>query len=119
MDRRNSALRIFSRITRTPREADASGNRYHAVSIHGPDVPENAACYAARTLKGKRFLSSEAPALPLAGCDNAECNCRYVHHHDRRNGVDRRHPMRRTQRDDERRQTGERRALKLVSKNSD
>ncbi len=115
MDRRNLALSIFSRITRTPREADASGNRYHAVSIHSPDAPDNAACYAARTISGKRFLSSEAPALPLAGCDNAECNCRYFHHSDRRSSVDRRRPLNKSQPDFERRETGERRGLKVAS----
>ncbi len=115
MDRRNLALSIFSRITRTPRDADASGNRYHAVSVHSPDAPESAASYAAQTLRGKRFLSSDAPALPLAGCDSTECNCHYVHYDDRRIGVDRRQPMNKSQPDFERRETGERRGLKVVS----
>jgi hypothetical protein len=34
-----------------------------------------------------RFLSSEAPALPLAGCDARACTCRYRHHEDRRSSL--------------------------------
>ena len=59
---------------------------YHAVSIRVP----GAACDAAKALKGQRFLSSEAPLLPLADCDAAECSCTFAHHADRRAGDDRR-----------------------------
>lgn len=59
---------------------------YHAVSIQ----PGSEACRAARELKGKRFLSSEAPSLPLANCTLADCQCHFVHHADRRSPRDRR-----------------------------
>jgi hypothetical protein len=45
-----------------------------------------AACDAAQACKGKRFLSSNAPLLPLAGCDVMRCDCRYRHYDDRRAG---------------------------------
>jgi hypothetical protein len=54
-------------------------NPYHSVSI----VVCEGACVAARTLRGKRFLSAEAPTLPLASCGGA-CRCSYKHHDDRR-----------------------------------
>ena len=41
-------------------------------------------------METRRFLSSEAPLLPLAGCTEQYCQCRYVHYEDRRER-DRRH----------------------------
>ena len=55
---------------------------YHCVSIHSPKD----ACEPAKQLIGKRFLSREAPPLPLANCAATSCPCRYVHHEDRRMG---------------------------------
>jgi hypothetical protein len=61
-------------------------NPFHAVSIlAGPACRRTADEYA-----GKRFLSREAPQLPLETCDRAKCRCRYAHHEDRRSGEDRR-----------------------------
>jgi len=57
-------------------------NRYHAVSI----MPGPRCCAAARDLIEQRFLSPQAPPLPLKGCDRATCECRYEHHPDRRKG---------------------------------
>jgi len=59
-----------------------AGNRWHAVSIAAPAN----ACGAARACKGKRFLSYEAPRLPLAECDAERCHCKYRHYADRRGG---------------------------------
>jgi len=57
-------------------------NQYHAVSVvAGPQ-----ACAVARALADKRFISREAPPLPLAGCTQEHCDCRYAHHEDRRKG---------------------------------
>jgi len=55
--------------------------RYQAVSIqHGTRC-----CQAVQQFDGRRFLSMEAPHLPLAGCSNPDhCQCRYAHHTDRR-----------------------------------
>jgi hypothetical protein len=45
----------------------------------------SACCAAARALIAKRFLSAEAPRLPLADCAEAgSCPCAYKHHADRR-----------------------------------
>ncbi len=61
----------------------------HAVSIEVGGRP----CAAARALHDKRFLSDEAPPLPLKECDAGECRCRYEHHSDRRKEEDRRLPF--------------------------
>ncbi len=69
--------------------AEASARRasaFHAVSIR----PGLICCGAAEKLAGQRFLSVEAPELPLEGCDADRCECVYVHHDDRRSGHDRR-----------------------------
>jgi hypothetical protein len=54
---------------------------WHAVSI----VSSAACCPAAMGLLGTRFLSKEAPGLPLTACSmSAKCRCSYQHHDDRR-----------------------------------
>ncbi|MCH9027138.1 MAG: hypothetical protein IIA05_08505 [Proteobacteria bacterium] len=60
----------------------APAGPYHSVTIKS----SRSSCVTARALKGIRFLSKEAPALPLEDCDVATCNCRYEHHTDRRGG---------------------------------
>jgi hypothetical protein len=55
-------------------------HRWHAVTIAAPAN----ACAAALACKGRRFLSSEAPKLPLSGCDGGQCTCKYRHFDDRR-----------------------------------
>ena len=62
---------------------------YDALAIK---YSENA-CDAAKTMTGRRFLSSAAPRLPLPDCDLPECNCKFVHYDDRRVGPDRRSPF--------------------------
>jgi hypothetical protein len=57
-----------------------AGNTFHAVSIH----PSKDGCLAAEAISGERFLSREAPSLPLESCTATSCNCRYYHHSDRR-----------------------------------
>jgi hypothetical protein len=63
-----------------------SANPWHAVSI----VPGTGACGAARRFKGVRFLSKDAPRLPLPACAAPHCTCRFKHHDDRRAGPRRR-----------------------------
>jgi hypothetical protein len=55
-------------------------NPWHAVSIVSGTPP----CQKARSLARARFLSSQAPPLPLQGCELRRCSCRYRHHEDRR-----------------------------------
>jgi len=58
-----------------------AANPWHAVSI----VCTSASCAAAKALKGLRYLSAEAPRLPLRDCTSAqECPCVYRKHLDRR-----------------------------------
>lgn len=57
-------------------------NPHHAVSV----VPGQRACAEAEALRGQRFLSREAPALPLRHCGAGKCTCRYEHYEDRRKG---------------------------------
>ena len=67
----------------------AANTEFHAVSINF----SGAACAAARKLTGRRFLATAAPKLPLHDCDILECNCRFLHHKDRRANKDRRSPF--------------------------
>ena len=58
-------------------------NPWHAVEVCTGFM----ACPACQLLSGKRFLSSEAPSLPVAGCLRPlQCRAVYVHHDDRRAG---------------------------------
>lgn len=81
--RKNAALSIDSQSETT---------QYHAVSVR----PGMDACPGARTISATRFLSVEAPCLPLPDCGEEECSCRFVHHSDRRAGEDRRTPFQRS-----------------------
>jgi hypothetical protein len=54
---------------------------WHAVSI----VTGNSCCGEAQAVRGIRFLSAQAPRLPLAKCPlPGSCVCYYKHHADRR-----------------------------------
>jgi hypothetical protein len=75
--------------TRPVTRVSQKNTDYHAVSIKF----ESHACQAAQELEGRRFLSTAAPRLPLPECDVLQCNCRFVHHKDRRSGKDRRSPF--------------------------
>ena len=55
---------------------------WHAVSVVG----QSEACPAAKELRDKRYLSAEAPSLPLPQCSSPSlCKCVYRHYSDRRN----------------------------------
>jgi hypothetical protein len=76
----------FDVLPRFRRRVDATAggrsNPYPAVSIRCAG-----GCEAAQSIKGRRFLGAEAPALPLENCTAETCHCRYVHHVDRRTGI--------------------------------
>lgn len=66
-------------------------NRKQTRKFHGVSVrPGLQSCNAVQALGGQRFLPDEAPAMPLAGCDQARCQCSYAHHGDRRDQGERR-----------------------------
>lgn len=72
-----------SKIKKTAPSSEATSTAsksYTAVTI----VPGPDACEAVLTFDGKRFLSGDAPILPLADCGSSSCTCKYVHHEDRR-----------------------------------
>ena len=56
--------------------------KFHAVAIK----PGRNACDAVVEIEGVRFLSREAPQLPLPDCTNPDCRCTYQHFDDRRQG---------------------------------
>ena len=59
----------------------ASSNPWHAVAVVGGKT----ACAAASQLAGQRFLSAQAPRLPLPQCTwPIRCACVYRHYADRR-----------------------------------
>lgn len=62
-------------------------NSYHCVEVRSGST----ACKAARDLANVRFLSDQAPRLPVSGCTAQKCTCSFIHHEDRRDD-DRRHP---------------------------
>lgn len=65
------------KVAAEPRKA----SRWHSVSV----VSKGYCCEALTGLLGKRFLSREAPRLPLAQCTKgSDCRCSYQHHEDRR-----------------------------------
>ena len=71
------------------RTSVGTSSKYHAVAIKFPSY----ACDAAKSLAGKRYLSTEAPPIPLPDCDGRECECTFMHFKDRRSGKDRRSPF--------------------------
>jgi hypothetical protein len=82
-----SWLRPRSRSRSTPASAANSHiqltNPWHAVSI----AANKRCCQASAALKRRRFLSGEAPRLPLEDCGQpAKCICVYKHFNDRRGG---------------------------------
>lgn len=52
--------------------------------------PGPASCRFANALRDQRFLSEEAPRLPIAGCDAGRCECLLIPTDDRRGSQDRR-----------------------------
>ena len=73
-------------VPAAPRKAP---HKFHAVTV----APGPRACPEAHRLQGRRFLSREAPPLPLEGCGSPECECRYEKHDDRRKGNRRAHDL--------------------------
>ena len=83
----NEASKTPARVRiRSQAEVAQKSTPYHAVSI----AFAAGACAAAKALEDERFLSGAAPRLPLPDCVAVECQCRFLHHSDRRRGSDRR-----------------------------
>ncbi|GIU07958.1 hypothetical protein [Shewanella glacialipiscicola] len=62
-------------------------DNFHSVSI----VNDGHCCEQITAISGKRFLSKDAPEIPMEDCTVTNCQCRYQHYDDRRQlGNDRR-----------------------------
>jgi len=58
-------------------------SKWHAVTI----VLQTSSCAAAAMCRNTRYLSRDAPHLPLANCPNShDCPCTFKHYEDRRGG---------------------------------
>jgi hypothetical protein len=86
---RAKALFRKSEPAKAPVAVRKAPSPYHAVTV----VPGARACAAAQALRDRRFLSRQAPPLPLPGCDSGRCQCRYEHFDDRRKGLRRAHDL--------------------------
>lgn len=80
--RRHTTKRLKVGQSNATNVADESP--YRAVTISCPT--NTSCCWIVRKLRGKRYLVSEAPKIPLPGCDSHKCTCQYIKHSDRRIG---------------------------------
>lgn len=71
------------------KRVDEAPSPYRAVSIRAGAT----SCQAAKAFGKKRFLANRVPRFPLPECTCESCDCTYVHHADRRSGVDRRRQL--------------------------
>ena len=71
-----------------PVAAKTANKKYHCVEVR----KGSHACKTVQELGNARFLSDEAPRLPVPGCTAAQCTCSFIHHDDRRDD-DRRNPF--------------------------
>lgn len=75
---RNLFKRLFAKKAKKSR-----GTSFHAVKIRCGKT----SCQPAQDNQRERYLSAQAPLLPLAECDRPDqCECRYQHYEDRRSG---------------------------------
>lgn len=73
--------RLWFRRVSASRGDEKSASPFHAVEIRCTST----ACQAAQDARDERYISAEAPLLPLHRCDRPDrCQCRYQHHEDRR-----------------------------------
>ncbi len=74
---------MFKRRRKQP-EVSSLTHLFHGIAVE----PGAHACPAARRIAGIRYLSDEAPRLPLEACNRLDgCRCVYRHFSDRRTDV--------------------------------
>ncbi|MCL2917994.1 hypothetical protein [Shewanella litorisediminis] len=77
---------VYESLEEVEHQARINGTRpqglhpFHCVSV----VAGQNDCDARQAIDGQRFLSGEAPAIPLKGCNAEACHCHYQHFEDRR-----------------------------------
>jgi hypothetical protein len=80
-DKRVKRSVLLNAICPQERQLMAAKKQWHAVAIR----PRGGSCEAVQACKTARYLSQEAPRLPLAECTASDtCTCVYKHHDDRR-----------------------------------
>ena len=72
-----TARRPAKKVAKAKSEQSMSAQPFHCVTLVGN-------CPALEGYKGKRFLATDAPPLPVPECTSARCQCHYTHHADRR-----------------------------------
>ena len=72
-----SARRPAKKTAKAKGAEGMSAQPFHCVTLVGN-------CPALEDYKGKRFLASDAPPLPVPDCTSDRCQCHYTHHADRR-----------------------------------
>ncbi len=79
-------MTMFLRLDKRPRPpVRAKRTVFRGVSI---DARDQGVCSAVAELHSKRFLTDEAPILPLDRCPHPlSCQCVYKHFGDRRTGL--------------------------------
>ena len=83
--KRAKAKRIQKSIS-ADRASERESTQWRAVKIS----PGLLCCEASAKLADQVFLARESPRLPLDGCTESGCKCKYLHLEDRRSGDDRR-----------------------------
>jgi len=78
---RKAARKSKSKKSSSANESTATGSKaFTAVTV----VPCPGACEAVLGFGEHRFLTAEAPILPLSDCGLSSCTCKYVYYDDRR-----------------------------------
>ncbi len=79
-------FKLLARKPAAPPKTPPTGSHSPEPCFRGVQInPKvNSCCEAARELAKSRFLSTDAPFLPLADCDAEHCACVYEHFDDRR-----------------------------------
>jgi len=77
----SSLAGIRTKKSTESREQAKQKHKYRGVQVIGQDAE---CCGAVKAVRGKRYLSEEAPMLPLSGCAATDCQCRYEPFYDRR-----------------------------------
>jgi hypothetical protein len=72
--------RAAPRADRSSAQPPKAGGRFGGVEIR----TRGGACRAAHVLQGQRFLSKDAPSLPLPDCTHVKCACTFSKLLDRR-----------------------------------
>jgi hypothetical protein len=70
----------------TSATSNVQSTQWRAVKIS----PGLISCSAVQKLAYTKFLARDCPSLPLSNCSQRECQCKYIHHEDRRADGDRR-----------------------------